>query len=94
MTNIPSVILGADHGGFALKQALSAHLKQRGVPIEDAGPASPEPVDYPDYAHRVAGAVALRADPRPFRLGVRNVAAVADVLHSLLHRRHVREVLR
>ena len=63
MTNIPSVILGADHGGFALKQALSAHLKQRGVPIEDAGPDSPEPVDYPDYAHRVAGAVAAGRHP-------------------------------
>ncbi|MBL9154501.1 MAG: ribose 5-phosphate isomerase B [Verrucomicrobiales bacterium] len=58
-----SVIIGADHGGFALKQALVAHLKGRGIPVEDIGTHAPDSVDYPDYAHRVAGAVAAGRFP-------------------------------
>jgi glycine hydroxymethyltransferase len=55
--SVASVIIGADHGGFSLKEALVAHLKGRGVPVEDIGTHSADAVDYPDYAHRVAGAV-------------------------------------
>lgn len=52
------VALGADHGGFALKVALKTFLeKEAGYAVLDLGPSSNEPVDYPDFAHRVAGAV-------------------------------------
>lgn len=54
-----AIALGADHGGFALKQALRAHLEQRGLEVLDLGTHSPESCDYPDLAAKVARAVAL-----------------------------------
>jgi RpiB/LacA/LacB family sugar-phosphate isomerase len=53
----PTLIIGTDHGGFELKQAVVAHLRGAGYEVEDAGAHSPESVDYPDYAARVASAV-------------------------------------
>jgi RpiB/LacA/LacB family sugar-phosphate isomerase len=53
----PSLIIGTDHGGFELKEAVVAHLKSNGYDVEDIGCYSTESVDYPDYANRVARAV-------------------------------------
>lgn len=44
------VALGADHGGFALKEEVRAHLEARGIPYLDYGAYSDAPVDYPDMA--------------------------------------------
>lgn len=55
---ISDVALGADHGGFALKQRLAADLRDRGLHIHDCGTTSPDPVDYPDIADAVAQLVA------------------------------------
>jgi ribose 5-phosphate isomerase B len=52
------VALGADHAGMALRGDVKARLEARGVEIEDFGTLSEESVDYPDYAARVAEAVA------------------------------------
>jgi len=54
----PVVALGADHGGVALKDGLKAFLEGEGWPALDLGTQGEEPVDYPDFAHKVAGAVA------------------------------------
>jgi len=54
----PTLIIGTDHGGFELKEAVLAHLKGKGYDVEDAGCYSKESVDYPDYAAKIAGAVA------------------------------------
>ena len=54
---MPPLVIGSDHAGFALKERLKQELDRLGVPYRDAGPASAEAVDYPDYAHEVAGAV-------------------------------------
>src|SRR6267154_2389547 len=51
--------LGADHGGFELKQSLKQHLEQRGVSVADFGANSKESTDYPDFAQAVARRVAL-----------------------------------
>ncbi|MFA5139793.1 MAG: ribose 5-phosphate isomerase B [Elusimicrobiota bacterium] len=51
------IALGADHGGFPLKSGLISHLKSRGHAVLDLGTNSPTPVDYPDFAHKVARAV-------------------------------------
>jgi ribose 5-phosphate isomerase B len=51
------VAIGADHGGFTLKEALLQGLRDDGYELLDAGTHSPEPVDYPDYARAVAEAV-------------------------------------
>ncbi|MCL5292951.1 MAG: RpiB/LacA/LacB family sugar-phosphate isomerase [Actinobacteria bacterium] len=51
------IFLGADHGGFELKDKIKQHLDKLGVPYEDLGAYSSEPVDYPDYAFAVADRV-------------------------------------
>lgn len=52
------IYLGADHGGFELKEAVKRHLDELGIPYEDLGSYTAEPVDYPDYAFAVADYVA------------------------------------
>ncbi len=44
------IALGADHGGYELKEAVKAHLQQRGIDFEDFGCHSTASVDYPDVA--------------------------------------------
>jgi ribose 5-phosphate isomerase B len=51
------VALAADHAGYALKQELAPSLRSLGHEVEDLGTFSPEPVDYPDVAERLARAV-------------------------------------
>jgi glycine hydroxymethyltransferase len=49
--------IGADHGGYELKESLKPVLKQRGITVEDIGCHSPDAVDYPDYARAAAAMV-------------------------------------
>ena len=51
------IALGADHGGFDLKNSLAGHLRQAGHQVEDVGTSSREAVDYPVFARAVAEAV-------------------------------------
>jgi ribose 5-phosphate isomerase B len=48
------VAIGADHGGYALKEALKPHLGSLGYEVVDCGTHSTDPVDYPDIAYAVA----------------------------------------
>lgn len=48
------ITLGSDHAGFELKKILSQHLEQNGHQITDIGANSADPVDYPDYAEKLA----------------------------------------
>ena len=50
--------IGSDHGGFALKKEIMAHLDERGIAYKDFGTYSEESCDYPDIAEPVARAVA------------------------------------
>ncbi len=52
------VAVGADHGGFRLKEYLAFRLKERGLEVTDCGTHSEESVDYPDFAMAVAERVA------------------------------------
>ncbi len=52
-----TIAVGADHGGYNLKQAVIEHLRLQGLSIHDCGCAGPEAVDYPDFAHAVANLV-------------------------------------
>ncbi len=52
------VAIGADHGGFELKQQLKRHLRDWGYQVLDLGTDSVEAVDYPDFAEAVGSAVA------------------------------------
>jgi ribose 5-phosphate isomerase B len=55
------VALGADHGGFALKEDLKTYVRDWGYTPLDLGTSSIEAVDYPDFAEAVANAV-VRGD--------------------------------
>jgi protein-tyrosine-phosphatase len=49
--NVVNFALGADHGGFELKESLKAFLRERGLSITDFGATSKDPADdYPDFA--------------------------------------------
>ena len=48
------VAIGADHGGFELKELLKPDLTALGYDIIDTGTHNKEAVDYPDFAHEVA----------------------------------------
>lgn len=50
--------IGCDHGGYALKQEIIAYLKEKNIAYEDFGCDSEKSVDYPEYAKKVAHAVA------------------------------------
>ena len=52
------IALGADHGGFQLKNQLRDLLIAQGHEVRDFGANSPDSTDYPDYAGPVAHAVA------------------------------------
>ena len=54
----PIIALGADHAGYELKDAIGAHLSERGFQTRDLGTNSPESVDYPDFGAAVGRAVA------------------------------------
>jgi ribose 5-phosphate isomerase B len=49
-----TVALGADHGGFTLKEALKPLIESLGLEIRDVGVYDEKPADYPDLALKVA----------------------------------------
>ena len=53
----PKIVIGADHGGYKLKEELQQFLTYLGYAVEDVGTNSEESCDYPDYAFKVAVAV-------------------------------------
>ena len=53
------IAIASDHAGFEQKQALVDYLAQDlGCDVTDFGPDTDDRVDYPDYAEKVAHAVA------------------------------------
>jgi RpiB/LacA/LacB family sugar-phosphate isomerase len=51
--------IGADHGGFELKETLKKYLLARGLTVKDFGALIKDPADdYPDFAQPAAQAVA------------------------------------
>ena len=52
------VAIGADHGGFELKEQLKDYLRDWGYHALDLGTSGTEAVDYPDFAEAVGNAVA------------------------------------
>lgn len=52
------IAVGCDHGGFELKETIAAFLRDRDYEVVDCGTDSKSSVDYPDFAHSVATAVA------------------------------------
>jgi ribose 5-phosphate isomerase B len=53
-----TVAMGADHGGYLLKEALKPILEELGLAVRDVGVYDEKPADYPDIALKVAELVA------------------------------------
>jgi ribose 5-phosphate isomerase B len=47
------ITLGCDHAGFEMKDAVIAHLRERGWEVIDVGTNSADSCDYPSFAHAV-----------------------------------------
>jgi ribose 5-phosphate isomerase B len=58
LKQIKTVAVGADHGGYPMKEELKKFLTELGHRVHDFGTNSDSAVDYPDFAHAVARAVA------------------------------------
>lgn len=58
------LVVASDHAGVALKQHVADALREQGNDVTDLGSNSPDPVDYPDYAAKVAQAVLSGAAER------------------------------
>lgn len=56
-TKKEKVAVGFDHAGFVLRDIVLDRVKAAGHLCIDMGTKDSEPVDYPDFAHKVAGAV-------------------------------------
>ena len=53
-----SILLGSDHLGLSLKNALKEHLVKKGYAIEDIGVDNENPIDYPDIGEKLARRIA------------------------------------
>ncbi len=53
-----NIAIGSDHAGYEMKKTVKSWLEEHGHVVNDMGPYSDESVDYPDYARKVAEAVA------------------------------------
>ncbi len=51
------ISIGSDHAGYEMKSAIINWLNENDIPVIDFGPNSSDSVDYPDYAHFVAGSI-------------------------------------
>ena len=59
-----TIAIGADHGGFTLKEALRPVIESLGLTVRDVGVYDTMPADYPDIAVKVADLVAAGAATR------------------------------
>jgi ribose 5-phosphate isomerase B len=98
----PKIVLASDHGGVRMKTDLLAYLRGKGIPAEDLGTDSTEPVDYPDYGFAAASVIRRKEADRAILVcksgigmaiaanksaGVR-AALVSTVEDAILSRRH------
>jgi ribose 5-phosphate isomerase B len=51
------IAIGSDHAGYDYKERIISYLEGKGFAFTDFGTHSADSVDYPDFAHPVAGAV-------------------------------------
>lgn len=63
------IAIASDHAGYQYKSMLVRHLTSLGHDVVDFGTSSTDPVDYPDFVHPAAAAVASRDCERGIVLG-------------------------
>ncbi|HNI45083.1 MAG TPA: ribose 5-phosphate isomerase B [Chitinophagales bacterium] len=81
-----NIAIGSDHAGFDLKTILVNYLQNNSTYIcQDFGTYSPESVDYPDFAHLVADAVATgQCDKGILLCGSANGVAITANKHATI----------
>lgn len=74
--------IGCDHAGFELKEKIKRQL-QANYDVNDKGTFSSDSVDYPDFAHAVAGSIEKQESPFGILLcGSANGVAIAANKHK------------
>jgi ribose 5-phosphate isomerase B len=58
------VLIGADHGGFELKEDIKALLEEEGYQAIDVGTSTSDSVDYPDYGEKIAQSISKGENQR------------------------------
>jgi ribose 5-phosphate isomerase B len=58
------IVIGSDHAGYPLKAAVVEHIRKLGHEVTDVGSYDDKPVDFPDIARLVTGAVTEKAADR------------------------------
>ena len=58
------IAIGADHGGYKLKEEVKRYLEEKGIEVKDFGTYSEERADYPDIAKSVAKSVQSKESER------------------------------
>lgn len=58
------IAIGCDHAGFPLKETIAEQVRQLGHEVLDCGTYSTQRADYPDFANKVARAVAAHQAER------------------------------
>lgn len=48
-----TIVLGADHGGYELKNTIKSHLESKGYTVLDVGTNTSDSCDYPIFADRL-----------------------------------------
>lgn len=96
------IAIGADHGGYNLKETIKALLTKENIEVMDCGTHSLQSVDYPDIATEVTKAIVDKAVDRGILIcgtgigmsiaankvaGIR-AALCADVFSALMSREH------
>lgn len=79
------IAVASDHGGFDLKTAVIAYLKESGYEVKDFGTYDKQSCDYPDFARPAAEAVASGAAEKGIVIcttGI-GVSIVANKVHGI-----------
>jgi len=81
MLIIKKIAIASDHAGFFLKQKIQDYLRNEKIEVKDFGTFSGEAVDYPDFAHPLANAVA----DGDFELGI-SICATGNGINMTINK--------
>jgi len=57
MSSKSIIAIASDHAGYQMKENIKEHFEKIGYDFKDFGTYNEESVDYPDFAHKLAGSI-------------------------------------